>query len=75
MYNALEKLSFLFGITFVKANEDFMQLWIGKIGQQNEKEEICSNKTSREQHEDQRTIEMLKEKLGLLHVSLNSQRF
>ena len=75
MYNALEKLSFLFGITFVKANEDFMQLWIGKIEQQNEKEEICSNKTSREQHEDQRTIEMLKEKLGLLHVSLNSQRF
>ena len=75
MYNALEKLSFLFGITFVKANEDFMQLWIGKDDQQKDKEEICSKKRSREQHKDQRTIEMLKEKLGLLHVSFDRQRF
>ena len=71
----MEKLSFLFEITFVKAYEDFMQLRVEKVYQQNDEEEICSRKMSREQYEDQETIEMLKEKLGFLHVSFDCWRF
>ena len=70
MYSVFEKLSFVVGITFVKANEDFMKLWIDKNKDPNINEKTISNTTTEQQYKDRRTIEILTEKSGLLCVCL-----